>query len=183
MYKAYHDLEWGVPLRDDFRLFEMLCLEGAQAGLNWLTILRKREAYRRAFHGFDFRRVALYDESRIRSLHREDGIVRNRLKILSVIQNAKAAVEVEKRTGSFSEFLWSFVGGKPIQNSWTSQDQVPAFTPQSLQMARELKALGFRFVGPVICYSFMQAVGMVNDHEVGCFRHAQIRNMSPGAGR
>lgn len=182
LYKAYHDLEWGVPLQDDFRLFEMLCLEGAQAGLSWLTILRKREAYRRVFQGFDFRLVALYDESTMESLLREEAIVRNRQKIFSVIHNARAAVEVERRVGSFAEFLWSFVGGKPVQNIWTGPDQVPGFTPQSIRMARELKAWGFKFVGPVICYSFMQAVGMVNDHEVGCFRHAQIRNMSPGAG-
>lgn len=180
LYRAYHDLEWGVPLYDDFRLFEMLCLEGAQAGLSWLTVLRKREAYRRVFQGFDFRQVALYDESRMEALLREEGIVRNRLKILSVVQNARAALEVERRAGSFSDFLWGFVGGRPIQNSWTGQDQVPSFTPQSVSMARKLRALGFRFVGPVTCYSFMQAVGMVNDHEVYCFRHAQVRALAHG---
>jgi DNA-3-methyladenine glycosylase I len=177
LYLAYHDEEWGVPVYEDSRLFEMLVLEGAQAGLSWLTILKKRETYRRVFQGFDFRQVALYDESRMDLLLREEGIVRNRLKILSVIRNARAAAEVERRAGSFSAFLWSFVDGKPIQNSWKSQEQVPAFSPQSISMARELKGLGFGFVGPVICYSFMQAVGMVNDHEVGCFRHAQIRDM------
>lgn len=178
LYKAYHDLEWGVPLYDELKLFEMLSLEGAQAGLSWLTILRKREAYRRVFEGFDFRRVALYDERRIELLLSEEGIVRNRLKVLSIVQNAKAALEVERRMGSFSAFLWSFVDNRPIQNSWTKKEQVPAFTPKSVAMARELKAWGFRFVGPVICYSFMQAVGMVNDHEVGCFRHAQIRGLA-----
>ncbi len=180
IYQAYHDLEWGVPVFDEFKLFEMLVLEGAQAGLNWLTILKKREAYRRAFEGFDFTRVALFDEAKIESLLRDKAIVRNRLKIISLVQNARAAMQIKERTGSFSEFLWSFVDGRPLQNKWASHQQVPSLSPQSISMARQLKALGFTFVGPVICYSFMQAVGMVNDHELGCFRHEQIRPLGLG---
>ncbi|MEJ5378188.1 MAG: DNA-3-methyladenine glycosylase I [bacterium] len=177
IYLAYHDLEWGVPVFDEFKLFEMLVLEGAQAGLSWLTILKKREAYRRALEGFDFTRVALFDEARIESLLRDKAIVRNRLKILSLVQNARAAMRIKERTGSFSEFLWGFVDGRPLQNRWASHEQIPSFSAQSISMARQLKALGFTFVGPVICYSFMQAVGMVNDHELGCFRHEQIRSL------
>jgi DNA-3-methyladenine glycosylase I len=178
IYLRYHDEEWGVPVYEDSRLFEMLVLEGAQAGLSWLTILRKREAYRRAFHGFDLRQVALFDEGKVEHLLREPGIVRNRLKIQAAVQNARAALEIREREGSLSAFLWGFVGGRPIQNNWASWAQIPDRTPHSMAMARELKAVGFRFVGPTICYSFMQAVGMVNDHELSCFRYAQIRDLA-----
>lgn len=178
LYMAYHDLEWGVPVYDDSRLFEMLVLEGAQAGLSWLTILRKREAYRRAFHGFDPHKVAGYDEKDIRALLREPGIVKNRSKIQAAVENARRVVEIQERFGSLSRFLWNLVGGRPIQNRWHSRVQVPAMSPESLAMARELKGRGFMFVGPTICYAFMQAVGMVNDHEVRCFRHAEILAMA-----
>lgn len=180
VYLRYHDEEWGVPVYEDSRLFEMLVLEGAQAGLSWLTILRKREAYRRAFHGFDLRQVALFDDGKVERLLREPGIVRNRLKIQAAIQNARAALEIQEKEGSLSAFLWGFVGGRPIQNNWASWAQIPDRTPHSIAMARELKAAGFRFVGPVICYSLMQAVGMVNDHELSCFRYAQIRDLAEG---
>lgn len=180
LYRAYHDLEWGVPVFDEMKLFEMLVLEGAQAGLSWLTVLRKREAYRKAFQGFDFNKVSLYDETDLRQLLNDQGLVRNRLKLYSVIQNARALLEIKRSLGSFSEFLWNFVDGKPIQNQWESPEEIPSATPQSMAMAKELRAAGFRFVGPVICYSFIQAVGMVNDHEKGCFRHKEIRALGQG---
>ncbi len=181
VYLRYHDEEWGVPVYEDSRLFEMLVLEGAQAGLSWLTILRKREAYRRAFHGFDLRQVALFEDGEVERLLRAPGIVRNRLKIQAAVQNARAALEIQEREGSLSAFLWGFVGGRPIQNNWASWAQIPDRTPHSMAMARELRSMGFRFVGPVICYSFMQAVGMVNDHELSCFRYAQIRDLAEGS--
>lgn len=169
-----------MPVFDEMKLFEMLVLEGAQAGLSWLTVLRKREAYRKAFQGFDFNKVSLYDETDLRQLLNDQGLVRNRLKLYSVIQNARALLEIKRSLGSFSEFLWNFVDGKPIQNQWESPEEIPSATPQSMAMAKELRAAGFRFVGPVICYSFIQAVGMVNDHEKGCFRHKEIRALGQG---
>jgi DNA-3-methyladenine glycosylase I len=171
---AYHDEEWGVPLHDDRRLFEFLILEGAQAGLAWITILRKREGYRAAFDGFDPERIARWDRRKITKLLRDPGIVRNRLKVEGTARNARAFLELVEETGSFDEFLWGFVGGKPIRNRWKTLRQVPAETPQARGMSKELKRRGFTFVGPTICYAFMQATGMVNDHVTGCFRHRQV---------
>ena len=173
LYMAYHDHEWGVPLHDDRRLFEMLTLEGAQAGLSWLTILRKREGYRRAFAGFDPQIVAAYGEADVARLLADPGIVRNRLKVASTITNARAVLEVQARYGSLDAFLWGVVDGVPIRNSWRSLKEIPASTPLSDRMSRELKRHGFRFVGSTICYALMQATGMVNDHLVDCFRHHQ----------
>ena len=174
LYIAYHDREWGVPSHDDRHLFEFLILEGAQAGLSWSTILEKRENYRKLFSNFDPRRVAGFTKSRRERLLLNPGIVRNRLKVESAISNAKAFLKIQKEFGTFSDFIWEFVGHKSIQNRWKSFKQVPAETPVSKEMSRTLKKRGFRFVGPTICYAFMQAVGMVNDHEVGCFRHREV---------
>lgn len=174
LYVSYHDEEWGVPLHDDRRLFEFLVLEGAQAGLSWLTILRKRENYRIAFDAFDPRRVAQYGAEEVDRLLRDAGIVRNRRKLESAIGNARALLAVQKDWGSFDRFVWSFVVGSPTQNRWRSLSQVPAETEESRAFSRECKRLGFRFVGPTICYAFMQAVGMVNDHLVDCFRHGDL---------
>ncbi len=171
---AYHDAEWGVPVRDDRVLFEFLTLEGAQAGLNWLTILQKRREYRAAFAGFDPDKVARYDGRMRRSLLRNPGIVRNRLKIDSVITNARAILKVQEEVGSLSEYLWRFAGGTPIVNAWASLREIPSQTGASRQMSKEMKQRGFAFVGPTTCYAFMQAVGMVNDHVVRCFRHNQV---------
>jgi DNA-3-methyladenine glycosylase I len=171
LYLEYHDREWGVPLHDDRRLFEMLVLEGAQAGLSWITILRKRERYRKAFDGFDARRVARFTPSRVARLLADPGIVRNRLKIEAAVTNAKRALEAAEEFGSFDAYIWRFVGGRPLVNAWTAMTQVPPRTPESDAMSRDLRARGFRFVGPTICYAFMQATGMVNDHLVSCFRH------------
>lgn len=173
-YVAYHDREWGVPLHDDTRLFEFLVLEGAQAGLSWLTILKKRENYRRAFDGFDIDKVAGYDESDVARLLGNAGIVRNRLKIASAIGNARAVQAIRASHGTFDRFLWSFVEGRPIRNHWRTLQEVPASTPLSDHMSRELRRLGCNFVGSTICYAFMQATGMVNDHLVDCFRHGEI---------
>jgi DNA-3-methyladenine glycosylase I len=170
----YHDEEWGVPLHDDDRLFEFLILEGAQAGLSWDTVLQKRENYRAAFDRFDPQRVARYDRRKLQSLLRNDGIVRNRLKIASVVQNAKAFLRVQDEFGSFDRYIWQFVGGESKVNSWRSTRQVPARTPESDAMSKDLKKRGFNFVGSTICYAFMQAVGMVNDHRVECFRYSQV---------
>jgi DNA-3-methyladenine glycosylase I len=169
----YHDDEWGVPAHDDRTLFEFLILEGAQAGLSWDTILKKRENYRRAFDGFDPALVALYDGQKIRALLRDPGIVRNRLKIASAVQNAKAFLKVQDEFGSFDRYIWQFVGGQPVTNSWKSK-QVPARTSVSDAMSKDLKNRGFTFVGSTICYAFMQAVGMVNDHAQNCFRRTEI---------
>lgn len=174
LYVSYHDEEWGVPLRDDRRLFEFLVLEGAQAGLSWLTILRKRENYRVAFDAFDPRRVAQYGADEVDRLMGDAGIVRNRRKIESAIGNARAVLSVQNDWGSFDRFVWSFVGGSPIQNRWRRLSQVPAETEESRAFSRECKRLGFCFVGPTICYAFMQAVGMVNDHLFDCFRHGDL---------
>jgi DNA-3-methyladenine glycosylase I len=172
---AYHDREWGVPVHDDRLLFEFLILEGAQAGLSWSTILKKRENYRRAFDNFDARKIAKYDARKVESLLVDAGIVRNRLKIAAAIQNAKAFLAVQKEFGSFDAYLWQFVGGRPIQNRRKSLKEIPARTPESDAMSKDLLNRGFKFVGSTICYAFMQAVGMVNDHTVDCFRHAQVK--------
>jgi DNA-3-methyladenine glycosylase I len=175
LYVAYHDDEWGVPVHDDRLLFEMLILEGAQAGLSWITILRKRENYRKAFDGFRAARIARYDARRIRTLLADAGIVRNRLKIQATIGNARAFLDVQKECGSFDRYIWQFVGGKPVVNRRGSMKDVPASTPESDAMSKDLKKRGFRFVGSTICYAFMQAVGMVNDHTADCFRHRQVK--------
>lgn len=174
---GYHDTEWGVPLHDDRRLFEFLLLEGAQAGLSWETILKKRDAYRRAFDDFDAEKIVRYDDERIAALMADAGIVRNRLKITSAIDNARAFLEARQKHGSFDAFIWSFVDGRPMQNRPRSRADVPATSPVSDIMSRELKRRGFRFVGSTICYAFMQATGMVNDHTVDCFRAAEIAAM------
>lgn len=170
LYQRYHDREWGVPVHDDRKLFEFLILEGAQAGLSWSTILKKRENYRRAFANFDPRRVARYDAAKARRLLNDPGIVRNRLKIRSTIDNARAFLKVQKEFGSFDAYIWRFVGGRPIQNRRRTMKQVPPRTKESDAMSKDLKQRGFRFVGSTVCYAFMQAVGMVNDHTVDCFR-------------
>jgi DNA-3-methyladenine glycosylase I len=170
----YHDAEWGVPQHDDRVLFEFLILEGAQAGLSWETILKKRENYRKAFARFDPKKVAKFDASDEKRLLADAGIVRNRLKISSAISNAKAVLDVQREFGSFDAYIWQFVGGQPIRNARQSPKDVPAKTPESDAMSKALAKRGFRFVGSTICYAFMQAVGMVNDHEVGCFRHKQV---------
>ncbi|MFO1512126.1 MAG: DNA-3-methyladenine glycosylase I [Verrucomicrobiota bacterium] len=171
---AYHDTEWGVPVHDDRLLFEMLILEGAQAGLSWSTILKKRENYRRAFDNFDARKIAKYDAKKVKALLADVGIVRNRLKIAATIQNAKALIEVQKEFGSFDAYVWRFVGGKPIQNRRKSFKEVPPRTPESDAMSKDLLQRGFKFVGSTICYAFMQAIGMANDHTTDCFRHRQL---------
>ena len=171
---AYHDTEWGVPCHDDRTLFEFLILEGAQAGLSWETILRKRRAYRRAFSGFDPDAVARYDERKQSELLKDEGLVRNRLKIAAAVTNAGAFLRVREEHGTFDRYIWQFVGGRPRVNGWRGHGDVPARTPESEAMSRDLAARGFRFVGPTICYAFMQAVGMVNDHLVQCFRHRAV---------
>jgi len=172
-YIRYHDEEWGVPVHEDGTLFEFLILEGAQAGLSWSTILNKRENYRQAFDGFDARRIARYDRKKVQQLLRDPGIVRNKLKIASTIGNAKAFLRVQDEFGSFDRYIWQFVGGKPKMNRWKA-GQVPARTGESDAMSKDLKRRGFNFVGSTICYAFMQAVGMVNDHRVDCFRYKQL---------
>jgi DNA-3-methyladenine glycosylase I len=174
LYLAYHDEEWGVPSHDDRYLFEMLVLEGAQAGLSWSTILRKREGYRNAFAGFDAAKVARFGERDVKRLLGDAGIVRNRLKVESAIANARATLAVREELGSLDAFLWSFVGGEPLVNGWRSLGEIPAETTESKAMSKELKRRGFRFVGPTICYAFMQAAGLVNDHVVECFRHGEV---------
>jgi DNA-3-methyladenine glycosylase I len=178
LYRAYHDREWGVPLHDDRRLFELLCLEGAQAGLAWITILRKRAGYRRAFDRFDPRKIADYRAPKIRSLLADPGIVRNRLKVHGAIQNARAFLALRAELGSFDSFVWSFVGGAPRTNAWKSLREVPPRTPESDALSQGLRQRGFTFVGSTICYAFMQAAGLVNDHTIDCFRHAEIRGQT-----
>jgi len=172
---AYHDREWGVPVHDDRKLFEFLVLEGAQAGLSWDTILKKRENYRRAFAGFDPRKVARFDRAKRAALMKNPGIVRNRLKIESAVTNAQAFLAVQREFGSFDRYVWRFVGGKPLRNRRRTVKDVPASTPESDAMSRDLKQRGFRFVGSTICYAFMQATGMVDDHLVSCYRHRRPR--------
>ncbi len=174
----YHDREWGVPSRDEGHLFEMLLLEGAQAGLSWTTILKKRENYRAAYAGFDPEKVARFSPKKREQLLLDPGIVRNRLKIEASVANARALLAVRAELGSFSDFLWSFVGGEPIVNRRRSLREIPSESPQSREMSRVLKQRGFRFVGPTICYAFMQATGMVNDHELGCFRYPELTSRS-----
>ena len=170
----YHDEEWGVPLHDDAKLFEFLILEGAQAGLSWDTILRKRENYRKAFDGFDVNKVARYTDKRIEKLLLDEGIIRNRLKVAAAVTNAKEFLKVQKEFGSFDKYIWSFIGGKPIVNKWKQTGQVPATSKESDAISKDLKNRGFKFVGSTIIYAHMQATGMVNDHLVGCFRHRQV---------
>ncbi len=174
LYQEYHDTEWGIPSHDDRHLFEMLILEGAQAGLSWITVLRKRESYRKAFDKFDARKIARYDAVKVRKLLSNDGIIRNRLKINAAIENAKAYLAVQKEFGTFDAYLWQFGGGKPKTNAFKSLKEIPAKTPESEAMSKDLLKRGFRFVGPTICYAFMQAVGMVNDHVVTCFRYSEV---------
>jgi DNA-3-methyladenine glycosylase I len=174
----YHDEEWGVPVHDDRRLFEFLILEGAQAGLSWATILRKRPAYRRAFDGFEPARVARFRASRVQKLLGDEGIVRNRAKIEATVTNARAFLAVRQEHGSVDAWIWRFVDGSPRQNAWTSPRQVPAETDAARALSRELKARGFKFVGPTICYAFMQATGMVNDHTTDCFRWREVRRLA-----
>jgi len=173
----YHDKEWGTPVHDDRELFEHLTLDCMQAGLSWITILRKREAYRKAFDGFQIRKVARYDEAKVQELLSDPGIVRNRQKIEAAINNAKCVLKVQKERGSFDSFIWSFVGGEARHNEWRSFKEMPAQTPESRAMSDALRAEGFKFVGPTICYAFMQAVGMVNDHLVECYRHAELKSL------
>lgn len=175
LYVRYHDEEWGVPVHDDGTLFEFLILEGAQAGLSWSTILNKRENYRKAFDGFDPRRVAQYDRRRMQELLGDPGIVRNKLKIHAAVGNANAFLRVQQEFGNFDRYIWQFAGGKPIINQWKTLRQVPARTKESDAMSKDLKRRGFNFVGSTICYAFMQAVGMVNDHVVDCFRYKALR--------
>jgi DNA-3-methyladenine glycosylase I len=174
--RSYHDKEWGAPIHDDRSLFEFLILEGAQAGLSWSTILRKREGYRKAFDNFDARKISKYSETDISRLLHDSGIIRNRLKISATITNARAFLQLQKEAGSFDNYIWQFVNGKPIRNSWKKITDVPSSTPESDAMSKDLKRRGFKFVGTTICYAFMQAVGMVNDHVVGCFRYKELKN-------
>ena len=178
LYVAYHDMEWGVPQHNDVTLFEFMTLEGAQAGLSWMTILRKRENYREAFDGFDPRTIAQYDDANIQALLQNPGIVRNRLKVASVVKNARAVLEIQEEFGSLDAFLWRYVGGTPTQNAWTSLAEVPANTEESAAMSKELKKRGCSFVGSTICYALMQAVGMVNDHTTDCFRYRDVGQMT-----
>lgn len=174
LYIDYHDREWGVPVREDRRLFEFLILEGAQAGLSWITILKKRDHYRRIFDAFDPSQVARYDAERVAGLLADPGIVRNRLKVNGAVRNARAFLALQEECGGFHRYLWSFVDGTPIQNRWRSLKEIPAETELSRTLSRDLKARDFTFVGPTICYAFMQAVGMVNDHVLSCHRHAEL---------
>ncbi len=174
LYVAYHDREWGVPVRNDRRLFEMLILEGAQAGLSWETILNRRAGYRKAFAGFDPQKVARFTRADVRRLMADPGIIRNRLKVESAIGNARAFLELREEHGTFSSWLWEFVDGKPIQNRWRALREIPPVTEEASALSKALKKRGFRFVGPTIMYAFMQAVGMVNDHTVDCFRHRAL---------
>ena len=174
IYIAYHDQEWGVPVYDDQKLFEFVILEGAQAGLSWITILKRREGYRKAFAGFDPKKVVAFSESRIESLLQDRGIIRNRLKVRSAVSNARCFLDIQEEFGSFSDYAWRFVGGKPKINRWSSLKQVPATTAESDAMSKDLVKRGFRFMGSTICYAHMQATGMVNDHTTDCFRHREL---------
>ena len=180
---VYHDTEWGVPAHDDRTLFEFLVLEGAQAGLSWITILKKRPAYREAFDHFDPARVARYGPGKVQALLADEGIVRNRLKVEAAVHSARAFLAVQKEFGTFDRYVWGFAGGKPLQNAWKSLQEVPAVTPESEALSKDLRRRGFRFVGPTVCYAFMQAVGLVNDHLVGCFRHGELANATGRTGR
>ena len=174
VYRAYHDVEWGAPLHDERRLFELLCLEGAQAGLSWITILKKRDNYRAAFDAFDAAKMARYDDAKIAALLSNPGIVRNRLKVNGFVRNACAYLRLRDSGSTLDQVLWDYVAGKPLQNNWRSLARVPASTPLSEQLAKDLKKRGFTFVGGTICYAFMQAAGLVNDHTTDCYRHRQL---------
>ena len=174
LYIEYHDNEWGIPLHDDRKLFELLILEGMQAGLSWITILKKRQGYRKAFNNFDAEQIAEYDSNKIVQLLSNKGIIRNRLKIEAAIQNAVVFLVVQKEFGSFDSYIWRFVGNKPIRNAWKIQEEIPAKTKASIAMSNDLRTRGFKFAGPTICYAFMQAAGMVNDHTINCFRYSEI---------
>ncbi len=174
LYVAYHDEEWGVPVHDDQKWFELITLDGAQAGLSWITILRKRENYRKVYEHFDYRKIAEFDDNKIHELLANPGIVRNRRKIESSLNNARAFLDVQEEFGSFDAYIWQFVGGSPIINAWKTLKDVPATTKESQAMSKDLKKRGFTFVGPTICYAFMQAAGMVNDHLVACFRYQEL---------
>jgi len=174
--QSYHDKEWGVPIHDDRSLFEFLILEGAQAGLSWSIILRKREAYRKAFDNFDARKISQYSEADVSRLLANPEIIRNKLKINAIITNARAFLRVQEQFGTFDRYIWQFVHGKPIQNSWKKMTDIPSNSPESETMSKDLRKRGFKFVGTTICYAFMQAVGMINDHVIGCFRHKEIKN-------
>ena len=178
LYEKYHDEEWGLPTYNDQKLFELLLLEGAQAGLSWITILKKREGYRKALDGFEAEKVALYGPARISELLLNPEIVRNRLKVESAVSNARLVIDIQERTGSFSDYVWQFTDHQPTQNFFRSMEQIPATTPASDRMSRAMKKDGFKYVGSTICYAYMQATGMVNDHLVSCFRHEQCRRLS-----
>ena len=182
LYLAYHDEDWGVPVHDDGKLFEMINLEGAQAGLSWITILRRRETYRRAFDGFDAEKIARYTPKKIATLLEDPGIIRNRLKVEGTVRNAQAFLKVQEELGSFDALLWRFVDGKPLQNRWEGLKQIPPETPESKAMSKELRRRGFTFVGPTICYAFMQAVGLVNDHVASCFRRPEVERLARPSG-
>ncbi len=175
IYTKYHDKEWGVPLHSDKKLFEFLILEGAQAGLSWITVLKKRMTYRQAFEQFDFNKVANYKEVKIQSLLQNPGIIRNQLKVRAAVKNANAFIKVRNEFGSFNKYIWQFTDGKTIQNAWKSLKEIPAQTEISVNMSKDLKKRGFTFVGPTICYAFMQAIGMVNDHVVDCYRYKELK--------
>jgi DNA-3-methyladenine glycosylase I len=177
VYLEYHDKEWGVPVYDDRALFEMLILEGAQAGLSWITILKRRQTYRKAYDDFDPEKMAKWTDKKIQKLLKDPGIIRNRLKVAAAKQNAQAYLQVLKDHGSFKDFIWSFVGGKPITNCWEATIEIPAITKEAEAMSKALKKNSFKFVGPTICYAFMEAVGMVNDHITTCYRYKEIRNL------
>lgn len=174
LYEAYHDKEWGVPVKDDHQLFEFLILETFQAGLSWITILRKRENFRQAFDFFDYKKIANYDDDKIAELLQNAGIIRNKLKINAAVSNAKAFIKIQEEFGSFSKYIWDFVNGKPIKNSYKSYKDAPANTPLSDKISKDLKKRGFKFTGSTVVYAHMQATGMVNDHEVGCFRYNEV---------
>ncbi len=173
----HHDIEWGVPVHDDRLLFEMLILESAQSGLSWVTILQKREGYLKAFDHFDAQKISKYSTSKIEKLLKNPEIVRNKLKVNATVENAKRFLEIQKERGSFDAYIWSFVGGKPVNNAWNKHSQVPTSTPESAAMSKDLKKKGFKFVGPTTCYAYMQAIGMVNDHLVSCFRYKEVKKM------
>jgi DNA-3-methyladenine glycosylase I len=178
LYQQYHDTEWGVPVYDDLKHFEFLTLEGAQAGLSWITILKRREGYRKAFANFDPVEIARFDDKKIALLFSNENIIRNKLKIHSVVTNAKLYLDIQKECGSFTKYIWEFVGGKPIQNHWKSIKDVPPETKESKELSRDLKKRGFKFVGPTVMYAHMQATGLVNDHTTDCFRYPELSNTS-----
>jgi DNA-3-methyladenine glycosylase I len=177
LYEAYHDREWGVPLKDDAAIFEFLILETFQAGLSWITILRKRENFRKAFDNFDYQKMAIYPEEKIEELMQDSGIIRNGAKIRAAVTNARAFIMVQEEFGSFSEYIWSFVDGSPVQNDWDHLNEVPATTPVSEALSKDLKKRGFKFVGPTVVYAHMQATGMVNDHVKNCFRNSEVKEL------